>query len=253
MAREALAKVEALAARLEEKLGDNLVAFCMYGPAVRRDTRDADREVTTLLIVHDAAPAKLRPIEQPIADWSKKGHPPPLVFAESGWRASADVFPIEIEDMREAHHLVRGGDPFLSLTTTREDLRRQLEREARGKLLRLRTEFVAAAPKGKALEDLLLDSIGTFFVLFRAALRLVGEAPPQTPKALVQETAAVAGLDGTAFDWVVDKLVGHNVPSLRAYDPVGDHYVEQIEQLVRFIDAFETEGAGQAPEQESQG
>jgi hypothetical protein len=235
MAREALAKVEALAARLEEKLGDNLVAFCMYGPAVRRDTRDADREVTTLLIVHDAAPAKLRPIEQPIADWSRKGHPPPLVFAESGWRASADVF------------------PFLSLTTTREDLRRQLEREARGKLLRLRTEFVAAAPKGKALEDLLLDSIGTFFVLFRAALRLVGEAPPQTPKALVQETAAVAGLDGTAFDWVVDKLVGHNVPSLRAYDPVGDHYVEQIEQLVRFIDAFETEGAGQAPEQESQG
>ena len=131
------------------------------------------------------------------------------------------------------------------------DLRHQLEREVRGKLLRLRTEFVAAAPKGRALEDLLLDSIGTFFVLFRAVLRLVGQPPPQTPKSLVQETAAVAGLDPAAFDWVVDKLVGHNVPALKAYDRVGDRYVEQIEQLVQFIDQFETEGARQAPEQES--
>lgn len=251
MAKDALTKVEALATRLEEQLGENLVAFCVYGPAVRRDTRDADRAVTTLLILRDAAPARLRPIEQPIADWSKKGHPPPLVFAESGWRASADVFPIEIEDMREAFHLVRGSDPFVDLTTTREDLRRQLERETRGKLLRLRTEFVAAASNGRALGDLLLDSVGTFFVLFRAVLRLVGQAPPQTPKSLVHETAAVAGLDATAFDWVVDKLVGHNVPALKAYDPVGDRYVEQIEQLVRFIDQFATEGAHQAPQQEN--
>jgi hypothetical protein len=250
MAKDALTKVEALAERLEEKLGDNLVAFCLYGPAVRHDTREGDRAPTTLLILQDAAPARLRPIEQAISDWTRKGNPPPLVFAEQGWRASADVFPIEIEDMREAHQLVRGSDPFLEITTTREDLRRQLEREARGKLLRLRTEFVAAAPKGKDLEDLLLDSIGTFFVLFRAVLRLVGEAPPQTPKTLVQTTAGVAGLDGAAFDWTLDKLVGHNVPSLKSYDPVGDRYVEQIERFVEFIDAYDTAGTGPASEQE---
>ena len=46
-------------------------------------------------------------------------------------------------------------------------------------------------------------------------------------------------------------MVGHNVPALKAYDRVGDRYVEQIEQLVQFIDQFETEGARQAPEQES--
>jgi hypothetical protein len=252
MAKDTLGKVETLAERLEQQLGDNLVTFCIYGPAVRHDTREGDRAPTTLLILRDAAPASLRPIERAISDWTRKGNPPPLVFAEAGWRASADVFPIEIEDMREAHQLVRGSDPFLEMTTDREDLRRQLEREARGKLLRLRTEFVAAAPKGKDLEDLLLDSIGTFFVLFRAVLRLVGEAPPQTPKTLVQATAAVVGLDGTAFDWIVDKLVGHNVPSLQSYDPVGDRYVEQIEQFVQFIDTYNTAGERPAPEQEQE-
>lgn len=251
MAKDALGKVEALALRLDEQLGDNLVAFCLYGSAVRRDTREGDRAPTTLLILRDAAPAQLRPIQQAISDWTRKGNPPPLVFAEHGWRASADVFPIEIEDMREAHHLVRGTDPFLEMTTSRADLRSQLEREARGKLLRLRTEFVAAAPKGKDLEDLLLDSIGTFFVLFRAALRLVGEAAPQTPKTLVQATAATADLDSAAFDWILDKLVGHNVPSLKAYDLVGDRYVEQIERFVNFIDAYDTAGTEPAPEEKS--
>ncbi len=240
MAKDPNTRVEELAAELESRLGDNLVSFCLYGPAVRHDTREGDQALTTLLILRDASPRGLRPVEEPIAEWSKRGNPSPLVFAEQGWRSSTDVFPIEIEDMREAHRILRGSDPFEGMTTTRDDLRRELERETRGKLLRLRTEFVAAAAKGKALEDLLLDSAGTFFVLFRAVIRLTGHVPPQTPKTLVHEVADVAHLDAGAFDWVLDKLVGHNVPRLKAYDPVGDAYVTQIERLVAFVDAFDT-------------
>ncbi len=70
--------------------------------------------------------------------------------------------------------------------------------------------------------------------------------PPQTPKALVHEVAEVAGLDATAFDWVLDRIVGHNVQPLRPYDPVGDRYVEQLERLVRFVDAFEPTRAASA-------
>lgn len=239
MARDPNTRVEEFAAELESRLGDNLVSFCLYGPAVRHDTREGDQALTTLLILRDASPRALRPIEEQIAEWSKRGNPSPLVFAEQGWRSSTDVFPIEIEDMREAHRILRGRDPFEGVTTTRDDLRRELERETRGKLLRLRTEFVAAAAKGKALEDLLLDSAGTFFVLFRAVLRLTGHVPPQTPKTLVHETADVAHLDAGAFDWVVDKLVGHNVPRLKAYDPIGDNYLAQIERLVEFVDRFD--------------
>jgi hypothetical protein len=239
MARDSRQQLTDLATRLSDKLGDNLVTFALYGPAVRHDTREADRELTTLLIVRDAAPAALRSIEADIAGWTKKAHPPPLIFDEAGWRASTDVFPIEIEDMREAHRILAGSNPFEGITTTKEDLRRELEREVRGKLLRLRTEFVAAAPNGKALGALLLDSAGTFFVLFRAVLRLTGRDPAQTPKALLHDVAAVADLDASAFDWVLDKIVGHNVQALQPYDPIGDHYVEQVEKLVRFVDTYD--------------
>jgi hypothetical protein len=50
----------------------------------------------------------------------------------------------------------------------------------------------------------------------------------------------LAGLDGTAFDWILGRLAGMKQPSLKAYDAVGDRYVEQIEQLAHFVDSYET-------------
>ncbi len=140
MAKNAHAKLDALAAQLERKLGDNLATFALYGPAVRHDTRERDRELTTLLILNDASPVALRPVEDEIAGWVKKGNPPPLIFAEQGWRGATDVFPIEIEDMRDAHELLHGDDPFGGLSTDKCHLRHELDREIRGKLLQLRAE-----------------------------------------------------------------------------------------------------------------
>lgn len=238
MAKDPKTQVEELARQFDAALDDNLVAFCLFGPAVRHD-RSRDRQpLTTLLILRDVSPAALRPIEQPIAGWTRKGHPPPLIFSERGWRASTDVFPIELEDMREAHLLVRGESPFEGVTTRKDDLRRELEREIRAKLLQFRTEFVASASDGKALGNLLLESAGTFFVLFRALLRLVGREPPQERDALVTAVAETARLDVEAFTWILGKMGGKKLPALEAYDPVGDRYLEQIERLASFVDSW---------------
>jgi hypothetical protein len=237
MAKDLNTKVDEFAARLENTLGDNLVSLLLYGPAVRNEGRTVP---TTLLVVRDAAPAALRGIEEPIAGWVKKGFPPPLIFSQREWEASSDVFPIEIEDMREAHRLLRGTDPLDGIATTKEDLRRELEREVRGKLLQLRTEFAATAADGKALGNLLADSATTFFVLFRATLRLAGRTPPLDPADLVQDTADLAEMDGTAFDWILNGLAGKKRPNLKPYDAIGNRYVEQIELLAHFVDSYET-------------
>ncbi len=238
MAKDLNTKVEEFAARLESALGDNLVSLMLYGPAVRAEGPNVP---TTLLVVRDASPAALRCIEEQIGGWVKKGSPPPLIFSEQEWSASSDVFPIEIEDMREAHRLLRGADPLDGIETTKEDLRRELEREVRGKLLQLRTEFAAYAADGKALGSLLADSATTFFVLFRATLRLAGRTPPLNSAELVRETADLADLDGTAFDWILGRLAGQKQPNLKPYDVTGDRYVEQIEKLAHFVDSYETQ------------
>lgn len=223
--------------RLEHLLGDNLVSMLLYGPAVREEGGGV---ATTLLILRDAGAKALRPIENSIKDWTRKRNPPPLIFTISEWRASADVFPIEIEDMREAHLLVKGTDPLDEVPTTKSDLRRELEREARGKLLQLRAEFAASAADGKAMAALLEQSARTFFVLFRAVLRLVGRVPSQNPRRLVQEIGEVTGADPSAFSWVLGKIGGEKVQSLRAHDQIGDRYLEQIEKIAVFVDIYDT-------------
>jgi hypothetical protein len=238
MARDAQARLDGFVTDLERALGDNAVSIVLFGDAVR-GTIDAGRRThDILLLLQDAAPSRLRSIGPTIARWVKSGEPPPLIFTQRGWRASSDVFPIEMEDMREAHRVLRGADPFDGITTTTADLRRELEREIRGKLLQLRSEYAAAEADGKALGELLAASVGTFFVLFRAVLRAGGTSPPQEPGALARATGDAAGLDAGAFDWAVQRVTGGKPRALQPYDEVGARYVEAIERLAEFVDGM---------------
>jgi predicted nucleotidyltransferase len=239
MAAEKKVDLEAFARRLEGALGENLVALLLFGSAARGTHVAGRSDINLLLVVRDATVAALHAATPVVADWVKEGRAAPLIFAAAEWQASADVFPIEIEDMREAHRLLAGRDPFEGLATRRADLRAELEHEARGKVLRLRTEYAAAAADGKALGRLLVHSAGTFFVLFRALLRLTGGVPPVRHDALVREAAAAADLDVTAFDWVLKALAGEHPAELQPYDPVAGRYVDSMEKLADYVDKLE--------------
>ncbi|HXY18726.1 MAG TPA: hypothetical protein VEH83_01900 [Gemmatimonadales bacterium] len=240
MAADKKLGIEDFARRLETALGANLSSLLLFGSAARGTHVAGRSDLNLLLIVKDASVAALHAATPVIAQWARGGQPPPLIFAEAEWSASTDVFPIEFEDMRDAHRVLAGRDPFEALVTRRADLRLELEHEIRGKVLRLRTEYAAAAADGKALGRLLVHSAGTFFVLFRAVLRLGGGAPPAEHDALVRETAAAAGLDASAFDWVLAALDGKRAAELEPYDPVAGKYVDTMEKLADYVDRLET-------------
>lgn len=248
MAKTKMDRVRQLADELATHLGDNLSALILFGSHARPGYAAEHADVNLFLIVKDASTGALRPIQPVVAEWARRREPPPLIVSESEWIESADVFPIEVEDMREAHQLLKGTNPFATIATREIDLRQELEREIRGKLLRLRSEYAASAPDGKALTRLLLDSVGAFFILMRALVRLVGGTPGTDPRHLVQQAAEAADLDPTAFDWVVSKISGSTVQALKPYDSVGARYVDEIEKMARFVDRFVAQPAGTANE-----
>lgn len=238
MAPSKIDQAQSFADQLSEILGENLSSLIIFGSEVRPGYGLGHAELSLLIIVKDASTAALRPIESAIAAWAKRRGPPPLIFTEREWQDSTDVFPLEIEDMREAHRRLKGADPFEGLTTNHDDLRHELERELRGKLLQLRAQYAAAAPDGKALTRLLIDSVGTFFVLMRGLVRLVGGTPQAEPAELVAQACSAAQLDADAFDWVVRKVSGRTVNALKAYDPAGARYVDEIEKMAHFVDRY---------------
>jgi hypothetical protein len=233
---DAILQAEKVAAQIAENLGDNLKAMVLFGTAIRGGYAPAHQEVNIMMMVEDASTEALGPIEKSLAGWVKKGHAAPLIFESSEWEGSTDVFPIEIEEMREGYRLVAGTDPFEGIVTNRDDLRQELEREVRGKLLHLRAQYAAFAPNGRALTRLITDSAPTFFVLMRALVRLEGQAPEAKPAKLVEQAASIADLDVDAFAWVVGKISGDKVKSLRSDDPIAARYVDEIQKLTHYVD-----------------
>ena len=104
------------------------------------------------------------------------------------------------------------------------------------------------APDGKALTRLLIDSARTFFVLMRGTVRLTGGTPSENPTSLVKMASEAAGLDATAFDWVVDKIAGRTVKALKPYDDIGARYVDELEKLADFVDRFDELAAAPSPQ-----
>jgi hypothetical protein len=238
VARDLEARIEQFAQRLESVLGGNLASLMLYGSAAR-DHHAGDRsDINLLLIVRDASTRALHGAAPVLAEWSKGGETPPLIFSEEEWRASADVFPVEIEDMRDAHRIIRGRDPLAGITTGRSQLRQQLEREVRGKLLHLRTEYASVAGDAKALGRLLENSLSTFLVLFRATLRLKGSKPPADAASVVGETAKAAGFAPVPFEWALAARSGKAPSALKAFDPLAGQYLDAVEQLAKFVNGL---------------
>ena len=228
--------VQTLTQALETSLGGRLVSLVLYGSVARGTHVPGRSDVNLLLIVADASADALRSAAPALRAWTKAGYPPPLIHTPAEWAASADVYPLEIEDIREAHRVLAGTDPVEGLITRREDQARELEHQARGLLLHLRGHYAAAAEDGRALAALITTSIGTVLIFCRAALRLAGRTLPGEPAAVVAAAAVLAGFDATAFTWALTaRREGRT--GLAAHDPIAAAYLAGVERLVSYVNA----------------
>jgi len=229
-------RASSLATRLAAELGDGLVAVLLYGSAARADHVAGRSDINVLVVVRDASAAAIRPAGEVLADWVRAGETPPLILSEHELSRSADVFTMEIEDMRAGHKLLYGQNPLAEITTTRDDLRRELERELVGTLLHLRAAHVAAATDGKALQALLEGSIGQVLTLCRALLRLHGEVPGADRSATVRRAAALVGCSPDPLEWAVEAIAGRRPRPLVPHDELAGQYLAAVEAMTRHVD-----------------
>src|SRR5438874_8049308 len=163
--------LERFAAAVRAVLGAGLVALVWYGSAARGTHVPGRSDMNTLLICDAVDEALFARLEPAVREWGRAGHPAPLILTEREWRTSADAFPIEYEDIREAHRLLAGRDPWRGVTVQREHLRRQLEHELMGKLVRLRQAYAALRGDPKQLGREIVGSAAGIFMLAPAKVR----------------------------------------------------------------------------------
>jgi len=231
-------KLKDLAAQLQAAYGDTLKSVVLYGSAVAGEHIKKQSDFNVLVIVDHFPLDRLREVSAVTRAWRTQGNPPPLIFTEQEWRTSADVFPMEYADILERHHVLYGEAPFEGIHVDPADLRLQAENEVLGVVLRLRQGMLVAGTDAKAQLELMAASLSTVMVVFRAILRLHGEAAPQNYAELARDTGARAGFDPQPFYDVVHHVRGDRQIAKDRTGAVLAGYLRGVETAAAHVDGL---------------
>lgn len=209
----------------------------LHGSVVRGEYVEGWSDVNLLLVLESATPDVLSALTTPFTFWAKANQTPPLLLSRPEWRRAADAFPVEITDIRTAYRVLRGDDPLPDVTVRPEDLRAALERDLRGRLLRLRQGFVTLAGDPGALAGLARSTAPSFVVLLRGVLTLAGA---QVPGARADVAATAALVAGFQADDLVTILAHIGDGAWGCTPDCFAGYIEAVDSTVRHIDHLST-------------
>lgn len=226
--------IEAFLARADRVLGEGYAAV-VHGSTVRGDVLQGRSDLNLLVVAPALTPAMLEALGPALAAFEAEQMPPPLLLTTQEWAAAADVFPIEITDIRSAYRVVRGADPLAALTVRPADLRRALESEFRGKLLRLRADYGLYHRDEARMAAVVGHSVGPLRVLLRATAALAGRPVPADDAALARELESLTGAD----PGVLERLLVHRRHvAWRCPAHLFAAYLGVVERATHFVDHF---------------
>ncbi|MFB3903732.1 MAG: hypothetical protein ACE15E_09785 [Acidobacteriota bacterium] len=228
---------EQLVEKLKQANPTGLKAVILYGSAAAGDHVGKRSDYNVLVVMDQLGLRELKLFLKPSEAWVKAGNAPPLLFTLEGLRQSADVFPIELQDIRDSHRVLYGEDITGGIKINPENLRLQLEHELKGKVIQLRERYLETGGKSKQLGDLMINSLSSFLVLFRAALRLFQETVPPTKLEAVTQLTSHIPFDPGVFQTVEALKAG--TKKLREVDAeeLFERYLQTIEAIVEAVDA----------------
>jgi predicted nucleotidyltransferase len=239
---------EKLVDELKQALPNVLRSVVLYGSTAAGDHVAGKSDYNVLVVAERLGVAELNALSSVGVAWAKAGNRPPLLFTPKELARSADVFPIELLDIQDSRKLLFGDDPLTGIKIDHAHLRVQLEHDLKAKLLYLRERYLLTRGKTSPVLDLMTDSLSTFLVLLRAALRLYeGKAPPRKLDATLALAKHIS-FEPQVFVTVSELKSGSRKRSQVSAASLFESYLQAIEQIVEALDQrIHTQSRGNQP------
>lgn len=225
-----------LVTRLKNAAGSNLLSVILYGSAATGEFHPGHSDLNVLCIMQSLGGDDLSKLHAASAWWAKKGHPAPLFFTLSELQHSADIFAIELLDIKAAHRVLHGEDVIASLHVPMDLHRLHVERELRNNTLRLRQRYVMHPADSRKTLELMTSSISTFAALFRHALIALGEDPPPTKRTTMDRMGSVLGFDASPFHTIFEIREGRKRERDVDVQATFDAYLDRVAKVTEEID-----------------
>jgi predicted nucleotidyltransferase len=196
-------RLEEFVQKLKAAAAGNLKAVILYGSAATEEFHARHSDLNLLCLVDQTDAAHLEVLHGPVEWWIRRRQRPPLVFTLDELRRSADIFTIELLDMKSRHRILYGENLLADVSVPLRYHSIQVERELRTNWLRLRQAILAAPKKPKAYLELMIASFPTFAALFRHVLIALGETPAVTKREAIDRAAKFSGADPAGFHTIL--------------------------------------------------
>jgi hypothetical protein len=225
-----------LVTRLKNAAGSNLLSAILYGSAATEEFHPGHSDLNVLCIMQSLGRDDLSKLHAASAWWAKKGHPAPLFLTLNELHHSADIFAIELLDIKAAHRVLHGEDVIASLHVPMDLHRLHVERELRNNTLRLRQHYVMHPADSRKTLELMTSSISTFAALFRHALIALGEDPPPTKRSTMDRLGSVLGFDPSPFHTIFDIREGRKRERDVNVQATFDAYLDRVATVTEEMD-----------------
>ena len=225
-----------LVTRLKNAAGSNLLSVILYGSAATEEFHPGHSDLNVLCIMQSLGRDDLSKLHPVSAWWAKKKHPAPLFFTTNELHHSADIFAIELLDIKSARRILFGEDAIASLHIPMDLHRLHVERELRSNTLRLRQHYLMRPTDSRKTLELMTSSISTFVALFRHALIALGEDPPPTKRGTIDRLGSMLGFDPSPFHTVFDIREGRKRGRDVDVQATFDAYLDRVARVAEEID-----------------
>jgi predicted nucleotidyltransferase len=211
--REALSR---LIASLEP-LAPEPSALVVYGSLAKGTYRDGESDVNLAIVLNEVRTATLFALGPPLRAAYRAVRVQPFVVGRREIPRIADVFAVKLADIRDAHHVISGEDPFASVVIEREHLRLRAEQELRNHLMRLRRHAILGDADARELARALYATAGSIAIELAALLEVAGKPRPGlAPREALRTASEAFDLDAATLDRLCDLREGVPLAEPRA-------------------------------------
>src|SRR4029079_9443141 len=168
--------------------------------AEHQDFRPERSDVNFAAVAEPLTFAHLQRVAQWYARWRGERVAAPLLLAPADLTRSLDVFPLEMLDIQARHRTLAGDDLFTGIAVARNNVRLECEREAKGKLVRLRALYLELAGSTVEIRELMIDSRKSFLHVMRGLLYMRGIAWETREREVVPAFARAFGQAMPVFE-----------------------------------------------------
>ena len=218
--------------------GRELVSLILYGSAAGGSYIKGKSDINLLVVLIPDGIEKLSDAFAIIKYWRKRRFALPLVMTQTFINASLDCYPIEFLNMKNNHILIYGENILEQINVRPENLRLQIERELKGKLLLLREGYLEAEGKPRQLKNLIDRSFTAFISIFNALLYYKHHAAPRDRRDTIKELDKAIKFDAEAFLQCADIKEGKNNLSGEEIIGLFKKYVQEVANMCNIVDTL---------------